>query len=1176
MKPLPPKSTRVHISPYNGPPAGQPVHRDISDFGKLSRGADLPTQHRTIDDHLIRFDDADAPTAFPAELRNEPGDSNAATQKSNDSIENFESPLHTTGQSPAMWLGAQGYRIDRLLGRGGYGEVYLADHPKLSRQVAIKVPRADVVLTADFKRRFLDEANIVAQLDHPNIVTIYDMIADPFPAIIYEYCGDGTLQSLKRADGKPLDEATAVKLFMLVADALAFAHNRGVLHRDIKPSNILIQAAVDRGDAHSFFLDGRWWTPKLADFGLAKVYGEGHTETASGMVAGTPEYMSPEQAIGRSRDIGTFSDTFSLGVVFYRMLIGQVPFPATTRISSILKIENGDYVIPRRARPELSVDIEAVIVKSLRPSPPDRYRDASELLGDLRRLSEGKPVQARPYTWRDRVTQTVRRYPVVAVSTLFTLIGFSLFIAMTWRTSRQQRSVIAAMEVINRELAAAIVRTELSEQLEVHQRVLSEKLRYASEMRLCQESFLKGDIKGYQSLLDNHIPSEGRPDHRGFSWYWLWEQGHADPYPIDRFSSPAHCVKFSPDERWLAACGADGSMRFYATNDWSLRQIIFTDQSEVNGVSFSSDGVLVASTGDDGTVKIWDWQDGRLITSIKCHSGIAYSARFINHDTQLVTCGNERSIRIWELLTPDALVAELVGHTDSVDSFHISENENFMVSAGSDGARIVWDLTTYKPISIKKAMRSQRASDVAIVPNTSGLRFLSASLSGGSGQNALLMLEDSGTDHRRALLTSTSGIQTLCTSNQGNLVAIGDRDGGVTLLNVSELLAEDAAPDANSTIVGRWTGHSDRVYCAAFSPSGKHLVTCGKDGNVFRWEPAANQSVQYANLKDIEGVTEHETWTAIDYADQSQQMFAVSSRRAIDRWDVRESKLSRLCLFESAAAIQHLVVDDYGTCLFTSDNCGNIQRFNVDPESGAITLAWQRSDKIDAPPRSCSLALSKDGKILASAYTRNHYSLALFDATSGELLARHTPQNWVSSDSFGIALSPHPSSSGCGRVAYTLGGDVIVVDWVMDDANGATIRFVDERLLKSESDTVPRVVFQNHSTLLATTTQNQLIKWDLNRRGTPELLRGQPRPLKILRPLPDGREIWTASGRNTIMTWCLHTSNSLVELPIIDVGPEGSIRTIGREVTGYINGQKLFWQPVLMRWPKELEQPWPK
>jgi WD40 repeat protein len=305
-------------------------------------------------------------------------------------------------------------------------------------------------------------------------------------------------------------------------------------------------------------------------------------------------------------------------------------------------------------------------------------------------------------------------------------------------------------------------------------------------------------------------------------------------------------------------------------------------------------------------------------------------------------------------------------------------------------------------------------------------------------------------------------------------------------------------------------------------------------------------------------------------------MFAVSSRRAIDRWDVHENKLTRLCQFESAAAIQHLVVDDYGTCLFTSDNCGNIQRFNVDPESGAVTLAWQRSDKIDAPPRSCSLALSKDGKILASAYTRNHYSLALFDATSGELLARHTPQNWVSSDSFGIALSPQTSSSGFGRAAYTLGGDVIVVDWVVDDANEATIRFVDERLLKSESDTVPRVVFQNHSTLLATTTQNQLIKWDLNQRSTPELLRGQPRPLKILRPLPDGREVWTASGRNTIMTWCLHTSNSLVELPIIDVGPEGSISTIGREVTGYINGRKLFWQPVLMRWPKELDQPWPK
>lgn len=1192
MNPLPPNPTRVKASPESSPESRQPAKFGGSSAGELTGRADLPTQSRTMGDHVIRLDEADAPTALPAEVRHGVGDkSTAATQNADELLIHLGSYQKGQVDSPATWLGAHGYRIDRLLGRGGYGEVYLADHPKLVRQVAIKVPRADVVLTADFKRRFLDEANIVAQLDHPNIVTIYDMIAEPYPAIIYEYCGNGTLQDLQPVDGIPLDESAAVKLFTLLAGALAFAHNRGVLHRDIKPSNILIQKSVNRSDSDSFFWDGRWWTPKLADFGLAKVFGDGHTETASGMVAGTPEYMSPEQAIGRSRDIGTFSDTFSLGVVIYRVLIGHVPFPMVSRMGAIAKIENGDYVIPRRARPELSADIEAVIVKSLRPSPSDRYRDAADLLDDLQRLQAGNPVLARPFTWRDRLAQTVRRYPVTAVSTLFTLVGLLIVVAMIWRTSQQQRAVIAEMEAINRELAAAIVRTELSEQAEVHQRLISEKLRYASEMRLCQESFVKGDIKGYQTLLENHIPTDGRPDHRGFSWYWLWEQGHTTPNKIDRFPSAAHCVKFSPDGHWLAACGADGSLRLYATADWSMRRILFTNQGEVNGLSFSSNGTLIATAGDDGTAKIWDWIDGRLVTTIKCHSDIAYSARFMNHDTKLVTCGNESEIRIWDLVGANSLLTELVAHTDAVESFHISEDEKYLVSAGSDGARIVWDLESYEPISLKKAIRSQRTSDVVIVPNDGGVRFFSASLSGGSGQNALLMLEESGTDFRRALLASTSGIQSISSSSRGNLVAVGDRDGGVTLLDVSEILANDAAPDATSSIIGRWTGHTDRVYCVSFSPDGKHLVTCGKDGNVFRWEPAANQRVQYAEMTDVDGAMQDERWTAIDYADDCKQVFAVTNSRGIDRWDVRENKITRLCKFEAAEMVEGLVVDDDGTCLFMSDGAGGIQRFNIDPETGAVVLAWQQSTTIDSPPRSCDLALSKDGKILAAAYSRNRYSLALFDATSGELLATHRPKNWLPTDSFGIALSPYPGGRDYGRVAYSLGGDVIVVDWVADESRGAEsrdaesrsaeshsakVRFVDEQRLKTDSDTVQRIVFQNHSTMLGTTTQNQLIKWDLNYRSEPELFSGQPRPLKILMALPDDREVWTTSGRHTLMTWCMHTSNSLVEVPIVEMGAVGSIRTVGREVTGYVNGRKLFWQPLLISWPEELKRSWTK
>jgi hypothetical protein len=390
-------------------------------------------------------------------------------------------------------------------------------------------------------------------------------------------------------------------------------------------------------------------------------------------------------------------------------------------------------------------------------------------------------------------------------------------------------------------------------------------------------------------------------------------------------------------------------------------------------------------------------------------------------------------------------------------------------------------------------------------------------------------------------MTSTAGIQTLCTSNQGNLVAVGDRDGGVTLLDVSDILADDATPDAEPTIVGRWTGHSDRVYSAAFSPSGKHLVTCGKDGNVFRWEPAANQRAQYASMTEISGTTEHETWTAVDYSEHSQQVFAVSSSAAIDRWDVRDRKLTRLCQLDSAVRMEEILVDDKGTHLFTSDVLGTIRRFNVDPNSVEIAQAWQRSVEIDLPPRSCSFALSKDGKTLACAHTRNRFSLSLVDATTGELIANHTPKQWISTDSFGVALSPTSRGRDYGRVAYTLGGDVIVVDWVADDQSKGAIRLINERRINCGSETVSRIVFQDHSTLLATTTRNQLVKLDLTLDGKRQLFSGQPRPLKILRPLPDGREVWTALGRNTIMIWCMHTSYSLFESPIVDVGNEGSV-----------------------------------
>jgi len=516
----------------------------------------------------------------------------------------------------------------------------------------------------------------------------------------------------------------------------------------------------------------------------------------------------------------------------------------------------------------------------------------------------------------------------------------------------------------------------------------------------------------------------------------------------------------------------------------------------------------------------------------------------------------------------------LTGHSNSVDSIRISADEKYLVSAGADGARIVWDLGTQMSITTKPSLRKQRASDVALISGATATRFLSATLPGNSGENALLMLEEFDSDQRRVLLASSSGIQAICSSKEGNRLAVGERDGGVTLLDISDILNDRASPDTVPNIIGRWNAHRERVYCVAFSPSGKHLVTCGKDGNILRWEPGATQSTQYITLDEVAGSSEQEKWTAHAYSDQAQQMFAVSDAPAIDRWDVNADKVTRVARFDPGGTIQTLLVSPDGKRLFISDMHGKIQRFDLDVTSDQFNKSWDRSDPVDDPPTSCNLTLSDDAAILACAYCRNRNVLALFDANTGALIGQHSPLNWLSTDSFGLAISPITKNRDYGRVAYAFGSNVIVVDWIADEASPGNVRFIDERVLESESDTVLNVIFIDHETILATTTRNQLIKWNLGGQSDQHLFSGQTKPLKILRALPDGREVWTASSRNTIMTWCLHTSQNLIDVPITDIGSNVGVRTIGREVTGVISDRKLFWQPMLSRWPAELKQDW--
>jgi serine/threonine-protein kinase len=269
------------------------------------------------------------------------------------------------------------YELLTHIARGGMAEVYLARDLLLDRSVALKVLFPELSVDRSFVERFRREAQAAARLSHPNIVSVYDWgQADTTYFIVMELVDGEALSTLLRAQGA-LPPERAVSIAMAVASALDYAHRHGVVHRDIKPGNVLLAE------------DGQ---VKVTDFGIARAANADDSLTQTGAVMGTASYFSPEQAQGESLDGRT--DIYSLGVVLYEMVTGQVPFRAETPLAIAYKHVREEPVPPRALNPAVAPDLDAVIVKCLAKDPNRRYQSAESLRQDLQRFASGRGVAA--------------------------------------------------------------------------------------------------------------------------------------------------------------------------------------------------------------------------------------------------------------------------------------------------------------------------------------------------------------------------------------------------------------------------------------------------------------------------------------------------------------------------------------------------------------------------------------------------------------------------------------------------------------------------------------------------------------------------------------------------------------------------------------------------------------
>jgi serine/threonine-protein kinase len=412
-----------------------------------------------------------------AEARKSPAEDGARKRW----IELLSAPTEETG---ATEFGQ--YELLQKIGSGGMGVVHKARQRGLNRIVALKRIRAGSQATEHDLKRFAAEAESAAKLHHRHIVQVYEFGEHAGELFFSMAFVDGQSLAARIAAAGPMPPRSAAQLLKPVVEAVAYAHENGVIHRDLKPANILLD---QNGE------------PLISDFGLAKRIDDDSDLTATGAVLGTPSYMAPEQAAGRIEDVGPLSDVYSLGAVLYCMLIGRPPFHAANVIETLKQVTDQDAVPLRQLNRSIDRDLETICLKCLEVEPYRRYASARALAADLDRYLSGEPVQARPVGRVERLHRWCRRKPLLAslsAAALFSLaagVGFSTYFAIAENQRAHEARASAAEAKENFRLAREAVDVLFT-------RVAEDVLLNTPGMQNLRHDLLRDARRYYQQFLE--------------------------------------------------------------------------------------------------------------------------------------------------------------------------------------------------------------------------------------------------------------------------------------------------------------------------------------------------------------------------------------------------------------------------------------------------------------------------------------------------------------------------------------------------------------------------------------------------------------------------------------------------------------------------------------------------
>ena len=486
--------------------------------------------------------------------------------------------------------------------------------------MALKIPRIETLASVELEQRFAQEARAAAKLDHPNIVTVLEAgSVGMLPYIATTYYSGITLAAWLKENREPIAAKTAAAFVRQLALGIAHAHERRVLHRDIKPSNILLVPPAGQDAAT---LDLGSVTPKLMDFGLAKLADSVRDMTQTGAMLGTVRYMSPEQAAGRAQQLGPASDVYGLGAVLYELLAGEPPFTADTDLEVLRKLETQEPEGFSRNRKQVPIELETICLKCLEKEPARRYASAQGLADDLDRFLRGLPIEARPASTGERLLKWRRRNPQLATFigiASAALIGFVIF--LVWSNEKLSTALAVSSEYV-----------------------------YVSDMRLAQEAWENSMAAEAKALLAKYIPKRGESDLRRFEWHYLWNSMHDASEVVATQPSPVWSLAAAADQKWFATGDRAGVVRLWRLgSNGSLRELRGHGPGDIDVVAFTPDGRQLASAGNDGTVRLWSVETGQPLKVLAGHTDWV-GALAISPDGSLLASGaGDGRVLLWDL-----------------------------------------------------------------------------------------------------------------------------------------------------------------------------------------------------------------------------------------------------------------------------------------------------------------------------------------------------------------------------------------------------------------------------------------------------------------------------------------------------------------------------------------------